>query len=161
MILIYVKCGFGCHHAKSLFPNRFCKKNWIGIILCFCALERLASAPRVIHFARCFKTLAAIKIWRHEATFYAVATAAWQIYFLAKRDVKIHQVTFFQHRENFSKTHENQSKWQIYNTSKHENIQNEHRIISKIESLQIIQFDKLPRAPKDVFMTASLFASKP
>ena len=161
MILTHVKSDFGCRAAKSLFSDRVCKQKWIGIILCFCALEGLASAPRVIYFARCFKTPAMIKILRREATFCAVATAAWQIYFWGERDLKALQVMIFQHRENASKINENQWKWSIYDNSKHKNIQNQRRIISKIESLQITQFDQLPRAPKERFMSASLFASKP
>ena len=110
MILTHVKCDFGCRAAKSLFLDRVCKQNWIGIILCFCSLEGLASAPRVIHFARCFQTPATMKISCHEAIVCAVARAAWQIYFLGERDLNASKVMFFQHRGNAIKIVENQSK---------------------------------------------------
>ena len=160
MILTHVKCDFGCHGAKWSFSHRFCKQNWNDGILCPWALEELEGAPGCIDFDVCFKTPARIKISRRDTAFCALAAVALQLCFLRQRDLETAQVTFFEKCENLSKIKGNHSKWSIYGTLKHQNIQNQPRIISKSESLKITQFDQLPRTHKWWFMTVPTFALK-
>ena len=99
-----------------------------------------------VHF--CFKTVAGIKIPHRTVTFCALVPAGRKVYFLSQRDLEGAQDTFFEKCENVSKIKGNSSKRLVYELLKHQNIQNQPRIISKIESIKIVQLDPLPRIPK-------------
>ena len=98
-----------------------------------------------VHF--CFKTTAGINITYRKATFCALVHAGSHLHFLSQRDLEGAQDTFFEKCEILSKTNGNSSNRSLYDLLKHDNIQNPPRIISKIETLDFAQFDRLPRAP--------------
>ena len=79
-------------------------------------------------------------------TFNALVHAGRKVYFLSQRDLGCAKDAFFEKCEFVSKTNENSSKRSLYDILKHENIQNPPRIISKVETLDFAQFDRLPRA---------------
>ena len=88
-----------------------------------------------------------MKILHRTVTFCALVTAGRKVYFLSQRDLGCAQDTFFEKCEFLSKTNENSSNRSLYDLLKHENIQNPSRIISKTETADFAQFDRLPRAP--------------
>ena len=160
MILTHVKCDFRCHGEKTLFLHWFCKQNEIAYILWFGVLGGLEGALRHACFASCFKTTARIKIFTGHIIFCALVPAGSNLYLLSQRDLEGAQDRFFKKCEILSKTNRKSSKGWIYDLLKHENIQNQSRIISKMNSFKIAQLDPLPRTPKWPFMTASTFALK-
>ena len=93
-----------------------------------------------------FKTTARIKITYRKVTFCALVPAGSHLHFLSQRDLEGAQDTFFEKCEILSKTNGNSSKRSLYELLKHANIQNPSRIISKIETSDFAQFDRLPRA---------------
>ena len=98
-----------------------------------------------VHFG--FKTTARIKITYRKVTFCALVPAGSHLHFLSQRDLEDAQDTFFDKCEITSKTIGNSSNRTLYELLNHANIQNPHRIISKIETSDFAQFDRLPRAP--------------
>ena len=96
----------------------------------FALLESLA------HFVNfCFKTPVGIKLSHRKATFCALVPVGSHLHFLCHRDLEGVQDTFFEKCENVSKIKGNSSKRWVYELLKHQNIQNQPRIISKIESM--------------------------
>ena len=111
-----------------------------------------------VHF--CFKTTARIKITYRKVTFCALVPAGSHLHFLSQRDLEGAQDTFFEKCEILSKTNGNSSNRSLYELSKHDNIQNPPRIISKIEPPEFAQLDPLPRQPKRRFIHVATFALK-
>ena len=107
----------------------------------FALLESLA---HVANFR--FKTPVGIKFSRRKATFRALVLVGSLFHFLRQRDLEGAQDTFFEKCENASKIKGNSSKRCVYELLKHQNIQNQPRIISKTDTLDFTQFDLLPRA---------------
>ena len=93
------------------------------------------------------KTIARIKLLHGHIAFCALAPAGSNPYFLSQRDLEGAQDTFFERCEITSKTNGNSPNRSLYDILNYENIQNPPRIISKIETLDFAQFDRLPRAP--------------
>ena len=110
----------------------------------------LESVMHAVHF--CFKTPARIKITYRKVTFCALVHAGSHLHFLSQRDLEDAQDTFSEKCEILSKTNGNSSNRTLYDILKHANIQNPTRIISKIETSDFAQFDRLPRAPNWPFM---------
>ena len=137
---------------KLLFLHRFYKQNEIVSILLFGVLGGLEGALRHTCFATCFKTPARIKILRRNITFRALVPVGRICHFLRQRDLEGAQDTFFEKCENASKIKGNASKRWVYELLKHQNIQNQPRIISKTDTLDFTQFDLLPRALNWPFM---------
>ena len=153
MLLTHVKCHLRCRGEKSLFLHRFYKQNEIVSILLFGALGGLGGALRHTCFATCFKTPARIKILRRNITFCALVSVGSLFHFLRQRDLEGAQDTFFEKCENARKIKGNASQPWAYEHLKHQNIQNQPRIISKTDTLDFTQFDLLPRAPDWPFMS--------
>ena len=152
MILTHVKCDFRCHDAKSMFLQRFYKQNEITYILCIGVLWGLGGAPLQCSFFNCFKTPARINLLHGNITFCALVPAGSNLHFLSQRDLEGAQDRFFKKCEILSKTNGKSSKWWVYDLLKHQNIQNQPRIISKTDTLDFAQFDLLPRALNWPFM---------
>ena len=89
-----------------------------------------------------------IKLARRKTPFRALARVGSLLHFLRQRDLEGAKDTFFEKCENASKIKGNSSKRSAYELLKHQNVQNQPRIISKIESIKIVQLDPLPRIPK-------------
>ena len=104
----------------------------------------LESRVHIVNF--CFKTPVGIKLSHRKATFCALVPVGSHLRFSCQRDLEGAQDTFFEKCENASKIKGNSSKRCVYELLKHQNIQNQPRIISKTDTLDFTQFDLLPRA---------------
>ena len=109
----------------------------------------LAPSGRFVRLANfCFKTLARINILSGNAIFCVLVHAGSNLHLLSQRDLEGAQNRFFKKCEFLSKTNGNLSKCSAYELLKHEIIQIQPRIISKMKSLKMAQLDQLPRTPK-------------
>ena len=107
----------------------------------------LALSGRFVRLANfCFKTTARIKIFTGNIICCALVPAGSNLYFLFQRDLEGAQDMFFKECEILSKINETSSKLSVYDLLKHQNIQNQPRIISKTDTPDVSQFDLLPRA---------------